>query len=51
MRQERVKHTAAEQSPLGCDLYERQERVKHNAAEQSPCGCDLYVPVCEAVKG
>ena len=43
VRQERVKCTAAEQSPCGCDLYVRQERVKRTAAEQSPCGCDLYV--------
>ena len=43
MRQKRVKHTTAEQSPCGCDLYERQKRVKHTTAEQSPCGCDLYV--------
>ena len=38
VRQERVKHTAAEQGPCGCDLYVRQERVKRTAAEQSPWG-------------
>ena len=43
VRQERVKHIAAEQSPCGCDLYVRQKRVNRTAAEQSPCGCDLYV--------
>ena len=41
MRQERVKRTAAEQSPCGCDLYVKQGRVKRTA--ESPCGCDLYV--------
>ena len=27
MRQERVKHTAAEKSPCGCDVYVRQKWV------------------------
>ena len=46
MRQKRVKHTTAEQSPCGCDLYVRQKRVNRTAAEKSPCGCDLYVRTC-----
>ena len=51
VRQERVKRTAADQSPCGCDLYVRQERVKCTAAEQSPCGCDLYVSYSAALLG
>ena len=46
VRQRRVKRTAAEQSPCGCDLYVRQKRVNRIAAEKSPCGCDLYVRTC-----